>query len=421
LFEIKKMLRKVVASATVQCNKHHQLRLFNSTHYCSSAASVSQRFNNFIYNGVHRNLVEKPRCRTFHNNASKNELAADDEPVQFEKNNSDATIASLCDFTNDSYLQYLEKNVIKKPRSQWNVVVGMSGGVDSSVAAYICKQQNFLSVTGFFMQNWDRKDEKGDDRVCPIEQDWLDVQAVCDKLGITCLRREFIRQYWTNVFEVTLQEYERGTTPNPDVWCNKYIKFDAMLKFVQTNLNADLLVTGHYAQILPPPSVTTGEQQVRLARACDLTKDQSYFLAMVSQQALQRAWFPLGKFTSKATQVRKIASETGMATAQKKESMGICFIGKRDFNEFLSKYIESRKAVFVNEHEQPLPFQCKGLSYYTVGQSTHFPGLNNKWFVYRKDLERGLIFVCPGSTNPLLYKSEFMVNDLHIISTSEPR
>lgn len=308
-----------------------------------------------------------------------------------------------------TYLQYLAKHVIRKPVERWHVVVGMSGGVDSSVSAYLCKQQNFAHVSGIFMQNWDSKDEVGD-VACPVEQDWLDVKQTCEQLQMPCKRKEFVRQYWNNVFENTLEEYAQGKTPNPDVWCNRFIKFDALLQHVQREMQADILVTGHYARLLPAQ-----ESAVNLAKAMDLSKDQSYFLAMVKHEAFQRSWFPLGHVASKRNVVRQIAKDAKLQVAEKEESMGICFIGERKFDRFLSQYLTSKPAKFVTHEGVEMPFPCKGIAHYTIGQSCKLPGLQHKWFVYDKDLHQQIIYICPGTNHPALFCSQFTVKDVYWI------
>ena len=213
--------------------------------------------------------------------------------------------------------------------SQIRVVVGMSGGVDSSVAAYLLKQQGY-DVIGIFMKNWDDTDENG---VCTATEDYEDVIAVCNQIGIPYYAVNFEKQYWDKVFTYFLEEYKAGRTPNPDVMCNKEIKFKAFLEHAM-NLGADYLATGHYAR------VEERDGEVVMLRGIDNNKDQTYFLNQLTQAQLSKVMFPIGHLPK--PEVRKIAEEAGLATAKKKDSTGICFIGERNFKEFLSQYLPAQ-------------------------------------------------------------------------------
>lgn len=278
----------------------------------------------------------------------------------------------------------------KRPE-QTRVVVGMSGGVDSSVTALLLKEQGY-DVIGIFMKNWDDTDENG---VCTATEDYHDVVQVCNQLGIPYYAVNFEKEYWDKVFTYFLEEYKAGRTPNPDVMCNKEIKFKAFLNHALT-LGADYVATGHYAQ------VKNVDGQYQLIRGKDPNKDQTYFLNALSQQQLSRVMFPLGHLEKK--EVRAIAERAGLATAKKKDSTGICFIGKRDFKEFLSSYLPAQPGKM-----QTLDGEVKGthdgLMYYTLGQrqGLGIGGSGEPWFVIGKNLEKNILYVGQGFHHPGLY------------------
>ena len=273
------------------------------------------------------------------------------------------------------------------------IVVGMSGGVDSSVAALLLKQQGY-DVVGVFMKNWEEQDENG---VCTAEEDWRDVQAVCDRIGIPYYAVNFAKEYKDRVFSYFLSEYQAGRTPNPDVLCNREIKFKAFLDFAM-KLGAEKIATGHFANL----GTENGEFQ--LLRGLDTNKDQSYFLYMLGQHQLSKAMFPVGKLTK--GQVRQIAREAGLPVSEKKDSTGICFIGERDFRAFLQTYLPARPGEMrtmggetVGRHE--------GLMYYTLGQRRGLGiggrGDGRSWFVIGKDLQNNALLVAQGEDHPMLY------------------
>ena len=236
--------------------------------------------------------------------------------------------------------------------SQIRVVVGMSGGVDSSVAAYLLKQQGY-DVIGIFMKNWDDTDENG---VCTATEDYEDVIAVCNQIGIPYYAVNFEKQYWDKVFTYFLEEYKAGRTPNPDVMCNKEIKFKAFLEHAM-NLGADYLATGHYAR------VEERDGEVVMLRGIDNNKDQTYFLNQLTQAQLSKVMFPIGHLPK--PEVRKIAEEAGLATAKKKDSTGICFIGERNFKEFLSQYLPAQPG-----NMETFDGEVKGLSLIHISEPT---------------------------------------------------
>ncbi len=285
------------------------------------------------------------------------------------------------------------------------VVVGMSGGVDSSVAALLLKRQGF-DVVGLFMRNWE------DDADCPARQDFLDVLAVADVLGIEVEAVNFTAEYKERVFAYFLREYAAGRTPNPDVLCNTEIKFKAFLDHA-LGLGARHIATGHYARIAPAGAGW------HLLKARDAAKDQSYFLYGLKQAQLSRSLFPLGELTK--TQVREIARAAHLPTHAKKDSTGICFIGERDFREFLGRYLprqpgdmETPDGRRVGRHE--------GLMFYTLGQrqGLGIGGAGEPWYVAGKDLARNVLIVVQGHEHPLLYSRELTATDLTWVEDHPP-
>ena len=276
------------------------------------------------------------------------------------------------------------------------VVVGMSGGVDSSVAAMLMKRAGH-EVIGVFMKNWEEKDDSG---VCTSERDWSDARAVCEKLDIPYYSVNFAKQYWDRVFEHFLSEYRLGRTPNPDVLCNREIKFNVFLNFAE-QLGADKLVTGHFANI----DCVNGEY--RLLRAADENKDQTYFLYMINQHALSKAMFPVGNLTK--AQIRQLARDNGLPVSEKKDSTGVCFIGERNFKQFLSNYLPAQPGDMVTP-EGAVVGRHDGLMYYTLGQRRGLGigggGNGQRWFVVAKDLEHNRLVVQQGGDSPLLYSRQ---------------
>ena len=271
------------------------------------------------------------------------------------------------------------------------VVVGMSGGVDSSVAAYLMKQQGH-EVLGVFMNNWEEKDDRG---VCTSQKDWDDVRRVCDVIDIPYYSVNFAREYKERVFAHFLEEYQKCRTPNPDVLCNREIKFNVFLNFAET-LGAEKLVTGHFANL--------GRQgdKVTLLRAKDENKDQTYFLYMLGQRALSRACFPVGGLLK--SEVREIARQQGLPTSEKKDSTGVCFIGERDFRAFLKTYLPAQGGDMVDESGKVVGHH-EGLMYYTLGQRRGLGigggGNGQRWFVIEKDVKHNRLIVSQGEDERL--------------------
>ena len=301
---------------------------------------------------------------------------------------------------------------MKKPEDT-RVVVGMSGGVDSSVTAYLLKQQGY-DVIGIFMKNWDDTDEFGH---CTAEDDFQDVRRVCEQIGIPYYTVNFEKEYMEKVFQYFLDEYRRGRTPNPDVMCNREIKFGELLAKVM-DLGADYIATGHYAQ------VKHIDGEYKLIRGADSNKDQTYFLNQLGQEQLSRTMFPIGHLTK--PQVREIAERAGLATAKKKDSTGICFIGERNFRQFLQHYlpaqpgnIETTDGRVIGRHD--------GLMYYTLGQrqGLGIGGGHGKtgepWFVVDKDLQRNVLIVGEGANHPRLFSTSLIATGVNWVSGKKPR
>ena len=290
------------------------------------------------------------------------------------------------------------------------IVVGMSGGVDSSVAALLLKRQGH-DVIGVFMNNWEEKDEAG---VCTSEQDFADVRRVCDHIGIPYYSVNFAREYRERVFSHFLEEYRRGRTPNPDVLCNREIKWDVFLKFA-LSLGAEKLATGHFARL------GGGSGGWKLLRAADENKDQTYFLYMIGQEALSRALFPVGHLTK--AQIREIARENGIPVSEKKDSTGVCFIGERNFKRFLSQYLPAQPGD-MRTPDGRLVGRHDGLMYYTLGQRRGLGigggGDGRRWFVVGKDLKNNVLLVEQGEDSPLLYSEDAAIEDLTWIAGRAP-
>ncbi|MCY0887482.1 MAG: tRNA 2-thiouridine(34) synthase MnmA [Alicyclobacillaceae bacterium] len=278
------------------------------------------------------------------------------------------------------------------------VVVGMSGGVDSSVTALLLKQAGY-DVVGIFMKNWDDTDEFGH---CTATEDYEDVARVCEQIGIPYYAVNFERAYMDRVFKHFLEEYRAGRTPNPDVLCNREIKFKELLDRA-LELGADYLATGHYAQ------VQSTEAGIRLLRSLDTNKDQTYFLHMLDQRPLRHALFPIGHLTK--SEVRAIAAEHQLQTAQKKDSTGICFIGEKNFKQFLSEYLRAEPGA-IRSIEGTYLGQHDGLMYYTLGQRHGLgiggqkSGLLEPWFVADKVLETNELVVVQGFHHKALYSTQ---------------
>ena len=291
------------------------------------------------------------------------------------------------------------------------VVIGMSGGVDSAVAAYLLKKEGY-NVIALFMRNWDStingEDFQNDDIICPQERDYNDAKSVCDKLGIPLYRVDFIKEYWDYVFKYFLDELEKGRTPNPDLLCNKYIKFD-LFKKEAMKLGAKYMATGHYARV----------KDGKLLRAVDLNKDQTYFLADITKEQLENVLFPIGELTK--PEVRRIAEEQGLVVATKKDSTGICFIGERNYQKFVSNYLKTNKGDIIDVKTKEVIGTHNGLMNYTIGQRRNvgISGNTERHFVCGKDVKNNILYVTIGEEE-YLYSDECIIENVNFISDERP-
>ncbi len=294
------------------------------------------------------------------------------------------------------------------------VVIGMSGGVDSSVAAILLKDAGY-DVIGLFMRNWDstiNNDVLGNptltNDICPQEEDYNDALKVCKKLNIPLHRVDFVKEYWDYVFTYFLDELKKGRTPNPDIMCNKYIKFDMFAKEAR-RLGADYIATGHYARI----------KDGKLLRGIDNNKDQTYFLSQLSKDQLKDVLFPIGELTK--PEVRKIAEEYDLVTASKKDSTGICFIGERNFTKFLKNYLPNQPGKIIDIETKEKLGEHSGLMYYTIGQrkGLNIGGSHSKIFVVGKDLDNNILYVASGDETNYLYSDEAVIDNINFIGNKE--
>ena len=285
-----------------------------------------------------------------------------------------------------------------------HVVVGVSGGVDSSLSAALLKEHG-MKVTALFMKNWEEDDT---DSYCSAAVDREDAQRVCDRLGIEFKTINFAAEYWDNVFEIFLREYGAGRTPNPDILCNKEIKFKAFMDYAIEDLHADYIATGHYCR----RSFNT--EHAHLMRGTDGNKDQSYFLHAIGQNILEKVIFPVGDLDKPV--VRQMAEERGLATAHKKDSTGICFIGEKRFHEFLGKYLPAHPGK-IRTVEGEIVGTHDGLMYATIGQrkGLNIGGIKDSsgepWYVVGKDLKRNELIVAQGHDHPALYYTGLKAQD----------
>lgn len=287
------------------------------------------------------------------------------------------------------------------------VVVGMSGGVDSSLTACLLKEQGYR-VIGMFMKNWD---EQNPDGVCTSSLEYEDVVRVCEQIGIPYYSVNFVKEYWDNVFSQSLRYFEAGDTPNPDILCNREIKFKLFLEKA-LQLGADFLATGHYCQVRE-----SGDEAFQLLKGNDPGKDQSYFLYTLSESILKKVLFPVGHLHK--TEVRSLARKYNLATAEKKDSTGICFIGERNFKQFLSQYIpivpghfEDLNGKILGSHE--------GIPFYTLGQrkGLGIGGAGDAWFVVGKDVKRNAVILAQGMDHPALFCDDLIATELTWVSKS---
>ena len=296
------------------------------------------------------------------------------------------------------------------------VIVGISGGVDSIVSAYLLQKEGY-EVEGLFMRNWDsnvNNDINGNptlnNSICSQEEDYNDALDVCNKLGIKLHRVDFIKEYWDYVFTYFLDELKKGRTPNPDIMCNKYIKFD-MFKKEADKLGADYIATGHYARMIDG----------RLYKGVDENKDQTYFLSQVSKDKLSNVIFPVGNLEK--TKVRAIAKKLGLSVAEKKDSTGICFIGERNFKEFLTNYLPNQKGDIIDIDTNKKLGEHIGLMYYTIGQrrGLDIGGNEKRLYVVGKDLDKNILYVSLGDDTKYLLSDEALIEEVNFISNERPK
>ena len=289
--------------------------------------------------------------------------------------------------------------------SRPKIAIGISGGVDSAVSAYLLKKQGY-DVMGVFMKNWNEEDENG---VCTADQDFEDVRRVCDKIGIPYYSVNFAREYWERVFSLFLEEYKAGRTPNPDVLCNKEIKFKAFLDFCM-DIGAEEIATGHYCRV-------NKWDGTRLLKGRDSRKDQSYFLCALKAEQLERVEFPVGGYTKEY--VRQIARDAGLPVADKKNSTGICFIGERNFRKFLQGYLPAQPGEMRTTAGEYIGMH-QGLMYYTLGQRRGLNiggrGTGERWFVVDKDLKNNILYVEQGEDSPKLYSRVCAVGSFSFVN-----
>lgn len=299
------------------------------------------------------------------------------------------------------------------PNTTHHYMVGLSGGVDSSVTALLLRDQGH-TVSGLFMKNW--VDLEGDGN-CPIEDDLKDAKAIADGLGIEFFTENFAPDYWDRVFEHFLAEYKAGRTPNPDILCNKEIKFDCFLNRA-IELGADKIATGHYAKI------DERDGLFKLIKAQDQNKDQTYFLHALNQQQLSRSLFPLGEIEK--PEVRRIADQAGFVNSGKKDSTGICFIGEKNFGQFLSQFLPAQPGLMQTPEGETIA-EHHGLMYYTLGQRKGIGvgGRNDAneepWFVVGKKLEENILVIAQGHDHPLLQSQQLKAIEVNWISGKEPQ
>lgn len=290
------------------------------------------------------------------------------------------------------------------------VIIGMSGGVDSAVAAKLLVADGY-NVEAIYMKNWE-EDDFDQQEICTSKEDMHYAQNVCDELKIPLHTVNFASEYWDNVFEAFINSYNKGHTPNPDILCNKEIKFKVFLDYAK-KFKADKIATGHYA------SVSYQDKKFFLSKSKDTNKDQTYFLYTLNQDQLSQTLFPLQDL--KKNQVRDIAKKNNFRCYDRKDSTGICFIGERNFNKFISKYVKNKKGGIYDSNNNRIG-NHEGMSYLTIGQRSGL-GIGGKknskelpWYVYKKDITKNQVYVCQGSDNDLLFHKKIIFNQLNLIS-----
>lgn len=294
--------------------------------------------------------------------------------------------------------------------SKKKVVIALSGGVDSAVSTYLLKKQGY-QVTAVFMQNWDDylNNSPNQQVICSQTQDWNDAQKVAEQLNIPIYKANFIQEYWEKVFLKFLEDLKSGLTPNPDILCNSSIKFLALIEYVKKRFNPDFIATGHYAKIVFDPL----KKRNFLHKPEDSDKDQTYFLYQITPTVLDKIIFPLADLTK--PEVRQIAEELKLINAKKKDSTGICFIGKRNFNKFLSNYLSPKEGNIIDIDNRQVKGQHQGIYYFTIGQrhGTGLRGEKEPYYVVGKDIKNNLIYVARGWQNAWLYSDYCWIKEVN--------